>query len=261
MYFYIYDSFLNEKKYIRFVSRIETRLASLDIAGQKHQLSVLRSVDEIVERILQKEAPTIIVIGSDKTFCQTALPLAGKDATLGYIPTEQDSLVADLLGIPVNEYSCDVISARRIEEFSLGKINGQRFFSSVEFDGHKSLLTVDNKYQIIPHKIKTVKVANLDLLQFQKKINNSENLFQSVSNPKDDYLEVLIGRPENNFWPIKRKEQKDSLFFVKKIKVQAKKTDQEILIKVDKDKIIKTPALIEIEKEKVKIIVGKDRLI
>ena len=55
MYFYIYDSFLVDKKRTKLVSKIETRLASLDIAGKKHQLSILRSVEEITKRILQKE--------------------------------------------------------------------------------------------------------------------------------------------------------------------------------------------------------------
>jgi len=83
MYFYIYDSFLKEKKYAKVVSKIETRLASLGIAGKKHQLSILRSVDEMVKEILKKESPTIIVIGSDQTFCQAALPMANTNAVLG----------------------------------------------------------------------------------------------------------------------------------------------------------------------------------
>ncbi len=260
MYFYIYDSFLTEKKYAKVVSKIETRLASLGIAGKKHQLSILRSVDEMVEGILKKESPTIVVIGSDQTFCRAALPMANTNAVLGFIPTQADSLMANLLGLPVNEYACDVISARRVEGISLGKINGQRFFSSLEFDANKTKLTADNKYQIIPKRVKAVKVINLDLLQFQE-MSQEPDWQRLASNPKDEYLEVLMGTPGKEFWFLKRKEKRDSLFFVKKLKVKSKKPNQEILIKVDQEKTVKTPALIESAKEGLKIIVGKDRLI
>lgn len=260
MYFYIYDSFLTEKKYIRVVSKIETRLASLGIAGKKHQLSILRSVDEMVEGILKKESPTIVVIGSDQTFCRAALPMANTSAVLGFIPTQVDSLMANLLGLPVNEYACDVISARRVERVSFGKINGQRFFSSLEFDANKTKLIVDNKYKIISKGVKVVKVINLDLLQFQG-TSQEPDWQRLASNPKDEYLEVLIGTPEKKFWFFKKKEKRDSLFFVKKLKIRSKKFNQEILIKVDKEKTVKTPALVESTKEDLKIIVGKDRLI
>jgi len=260
MYFYIYDSFLVDKKYVKVVSKIETRLASLGIAGKKYQLSILRSVDEMVEEILKEETPTIVVIGSDQTLSRAALPMANTNAVLGFIPTQTDSLMANLLGLPVNEYACDVISARRIERISLGKINGQHFFSSLEFEANKTKLTADNKYQIIPKRVKTVKVINLDLLQFQK-MSQEPDWQRLASNPKDEYLEVLMGTPGKEFWFLKRREKRDSLFFIKKLKVKSKKSNQEILIKVDHERIVKTPALIESAKEGLKIIVGKDRLI
>ncbi|GEM_PF-249531 len=283
MYFYIYDSFLVRKKYTKIVSKIEIRLASLDIAGQKSQFSILKSINEIVKNILEKESPTIVVIGSDQTFCQTAIPMAGQRATLGFIPAKNNSLMANILGLPVNEYACDVISARRVEQINFGKINGQLFFSSLEFEANKTILLADGKYQIIPKKVKKVKVINLDLLQFtplnstkrelvpsQKKINylmgfsklSKEAGFSRVaSNPKDDYLEVLMGTPGQKFWFFKRKEKLDSLFFVKKLRIKSKNPKDEVLIKVDQNKVVKTPAIVELANEKLRIIVGKDRLI
>jgi len=254
MYFYIYDSLLTDKKHTRILSKIETRLASLDIAGKKHQLSVLRSVDEIIERILQKESPTIVVIGTDKTFCQAALPLAGQDAVLGFIPVQEDSLIARILGIPVNEYACDTISAR-------GNINGQKFLSSLEFQPNKTILTADDKYEIIPKRIKTIKVINLDLLRFQDNVSDDSNKPRLASSPKDNQLEVLMGSPGKNIWPFKKREKQDSLFFVRKLKVKSKKSDKPLLIKVDKERTMKTPVIIEVDKKKVRLIVGKDRLI
>lgn len=261
MYFYIYDSFLIKKKYAKTISKIETRLASLDIAGRKHNLSILKSVSEITHKILEQDAsPTVVVIGSDETLCETAISLAGTEATIGFIPTENDSLLADILGLPVNEYACDVISARRIEYINLGKINNQYFLSSVEFEPRQSLILADKKYQIIPKKIKSVKVINLDFLRFRKGIDGPLE-DKIVSNPKDNHLEVLMGTSQQKLFFLKQKEKKDSLFFVKKISIDPKGPKNEVLIRVDRKNIVKAPALIEIAKEKLKVIVGKDRLI
>lgn len=260
MYFYIYDSFLTEKKYVKTISKIETRLASLDIAGKKHQLSILRSVKEIVDDILTKELPTIVIIGGDQTFCQAALAVAGTSAILGFIPTEQDSLMAGILGLPVNEYACDVISARRIEEINTGKINNERFFSSVMFDANKITLRADEKYEIVPQKVKLVKVINLDMLCFDR-IFSEPDWLRLASNPKDNHLEILMGTPEKKFLFLKRKEKRDSLFFAKRLEVRSKKSDQEILLKVDRSRIVKTPAMIKTAKEKINLIVGKDRIV
>ncbi len=261
MYFYIYDSCLTEKKQAKVVSKIETRLASLDIAGKKYSLTILRSVKEIIERILQKEAPTIVIFGKDKTFCEASLSMAGTEAVLGFIPIESNSTIADLLGIPINEYAGDVISSRLIQKISLGKINNENFFSSLEFEANKFTLTVDNQYRIIPKRIKTIKVINLDFLQFQKK--SEIDSIKKASNPRDDYLEVLMGRSEKKWWIFGQKEKKDSLFYVQKLKIKPKKSGQEVSIKADQDRIIKIKesSVIELDKKRINLIVGKDRLI
>ncbi len=260
MYFYIYDSFLTDRKYEKLVDKIEVRLANLGIAGKKRQLSILKSMEETVKDILKKESPTIVVIGGDEAFCQAAIPMAGTKAILGFIPTESNSLMANILGLPVNEYACDVVSARLIEQVSFGRINGQHFFSSLEFPAKRTILTCDRKYQIVPRKVKAVKVINLDLLQFQK-MSEEPDFKRMSSNPKDDYLEVLMGTPAKKLWFFRSQEKRDSLFFVKKLKIKSKKAGEEVSIRVDQTKIIKTPATVEIAPETLKIIVGKDRLI
>ncbi|MCF7906698.1 hypothetical protein K9K85_00205 [Patescibacteria group bacterium] len=263
MYFYIYDSFLVKKKYAKTLSKIETRLASLDISGHKHSLSILKSVDEIIRKILERDSsPTIVVVGGDETLCQSAPSLVGTEATLGFIPTEKDSLLAEILGLPVNEYACDVVSARRIENINLGKINSQYFFSSLEFDPRQSLIMVDKKYQIIPRGVKKAKIINLGFLSFQKGVYRGRaEETRLVSKPQDNYLELLMGTSQQKvlFW--KQKEKKDSLFFIKKMNIDPREEKRELLIRVDQRDVVKAPALVEIAKEKLRIIVGKDRLI
>src|SRR6056297_2510110 len=168
MYFYIYDSFLKEKKYKRTVSKIETRLASLDISGSKRRLTALKSIQEIVRSLSKNESPTIVVIGGDKSFCKAATAMAGTNGVLGYIPVKKNSEMAKVLGLPSDEYACDIVSARRLETLKFGEINGKKFFSSISFDANKTALLADGKYKIIPKKSKKVKIINLDLLRFNK---------------------------------------------------------------------------------------------
>lgn len=260
MYFYIYDTFLANKKYTKTVSKIETRCARLGIDGKKRKLTVLKSIFEEVGDILKNEPPTIVIVGGDQTFYDAAVSMAGTKAVLGFIPVDSGSIIAHVLGLPLNENACDVISARRIEKVSFGIINGQRFFSSLEFDASKIILNADGRYSIVPKKIKTAKVINLDLLQFEQ-ISEEPDFKKMAANPKDDFLEVLMGTPGQKFWFLQKKEKRDSLFFVKKLKITTKNPKNERTIIVDKNRTVKTPATVELAQEKLKIIVGKDRLI
>ncbi|HKL16776.1 MAG TPA: diacylglycerol kinase family protein [Patescibacteria group bacterium] len=261
MYFYIYDSFLQEKKYKRTISKIETRLATLDISGSKRRLTALKSVQEIVRSLSKNESPTIVVIGNDQTFCKAATAMAGTDSVLGFIPVKKDSEMAKILGIPVNEYACDIVSARRVEKLKFGEVNGKKFFSSISFNASKTILKADQKYQIIPQKTKKIKIVNLDLLRFNK-ADESEDFKRIASNPKDDYLEILMGRPGKKFLFFKRKQELDSLFFVEKLEIKPKKSKHSVDINIDKGKDkIQAPATVNVSNQDISIIVGKDRLI
>ncbi|MDD3102014.1 MAG: hypothetical protein PHE59_02625 [Patescibacteria group bacterium] len=260
MYFYIYDSFLSEKRYEKQVNEIEIRLANLGITGKKIRFSILKSISDIIKESLRDKNPTVVIVGSDETFIQAAIPMANQNAVLGFIPTQSNSTMAHILGLPTNEFACDVISSRRIEDVSLGMINGQYFLSSLEFNPVQTRLICDEQYQINPTGINLTKVVNLDLLQF-KKMSQDPDFKKTVSDPKDNYLEVLLGNAGKDFLFIKGKDKKDSLFFVKKLRVESKKEGDEVFIKVDQNKIVKTPAIIEVAPKVLKLIVGKDRLI
>ncbi len=261
MYFYIYDSFLQEKKYKRAISKIETRLASLKIAGSKRRLTVLKSVEEIVRSLSRNDSPTVVVIGGDETFCRAATAMAGTNGVLGFIPVRKESEIAKVLGLPIDEFACDVVSARRLETLKFGDINGKKFLSSVSFDAHKATLTADDKYKIIPKKTKKIKVANLDLLRFNK-TEEDDDFKRQASNPKDDYLEILMGSPGSKFLFFERKQRLDSLFFVEKLEIKPKKSKHDVKITIDKgEKTVSAPATVTISDESLPIIVGKERLI
>ncbi|MGC9048640.1 MAG: diacylglycerol/lipid kinase family protein [Patescibacteria group bacterium] len=259
MYFYLYDSFLIEPKYRNLINQIETRLTDLGISGKAVRLTILKNATEVIKDNLKRGIQTVVAIGSDRLFTESAIALAGTEAVLGFIPIGPSEL-AEILGIPLADYACDVISGRRIEKIDLGKINNQYFLSSIQIDDSNINLRCDGSYQISPVSIKTVKIINLDWLNFSSPTSRI-NLQKKSSNPKDGLLEILsVKKPKITLPFFKKAERKDSLFYVKKVDIEANK-EKEIFITVDNEKVFKTPAEVEVVPNCLKVIVGRDRLI
>jgi len=260
MFFYIYDSFLADKKYEKILSKIETRLTNLGVAGRNIRLSILKNVEEIVKDLPEKDSPTIVIIGEDKTFFKAAKALVGKRTPLGFIPIRGNSIVAKLLGLPVNEFACDVISARLIETINLGKINKEIFFSYLELPAQDVIITCNHQYLIRTNKLKKIRIFNLGLLQFGDSFEETEEK-KMIANPKDNYLEIFVGNPMEKFLFFKKQEKFDSLFFAREINVISKKRNKKISAVVDGEKIIELPISASLSNNSIRIVVGRNRLI
>lgn len=257
MYLYFYDSFLVEAKYRKLIDKIETRLTDLGISGKLVRLTILKNAQEIIQDNLKKGIKTVVAIGSDSLLRQSAIALAGTDAVLGFIPVGQ-SILAQILGIPNNEYACDVVSARLIQKIDLGKINNQYFLSSVIIPKQKAELRCDDSYQIKSVSAQGIKIINLDLRSFDSNKNITE---LKASKPDDGFLEILVGGKTRITLPFfKKVKENDSLFYVKKVEISSPK-DKEIDLVVDQEKILKTPATVTVIPNHLKIIVGRDRMI
>jgi diacylglycerol kinase family enzyme len=255
MYLYLYDSFLIEPKYKKIINSIETKLIDLGISGRVVRLTILKNVNEIIKDHLKKGIQTVVVIGSEKLFKEAAISLVNTDVVLGFIPVIY-SKIAEILNIPYNDLACEVISARRIEKIDMGKIDDYYFLTSIEIEDLTDLyLECDELYQIFPISIKSLKIINLDQLNF-----SSGSLLKSVSNPKDGLLEIVFFKKQKLIFPFLKKteEKKDSLFYIKKALIKGKKT--ELTLSIDKEKNIKTPTLIEVVPSCLKIIVGKRKM-
>jgi diacylglycerol kinase family enzyme len=259
MYLYLYDSFLVEPKYRKLINQIETKLTDLGIGGKAVRLTILKNASEVIKDNLKYDIKTVVAIGSDHLFIESAIALAKTEVILGFIPVGQSSL-AEILGIPPEDFACDIISARRIEKIDLGKINNQYFLTSVQIYNSNIYLQCDESYKISPLSVKTTKIVNLDFLNFS--LSKSKVNFQKESsNPKDGLLEILlVKKPKIKLPFFKKVEENDSLFYVRKVNIEANK-EKEISIIVDNEKILKTPVSIEIVPKCLKIIVGRDRLI
>lgn len=257
MYYYIYDSYLNDKKYEIILHRIENRLMDLGINGKREKLTLLKSLREIVEQGIKSQAETIVVVGNDRTISKVISFLPNYSVILGIIPVGPENKIAKILGIPEGERACDVLSGRIIEKIDLGKVNNNYFLFSLEIPTKQEVVLECENYQITPlANSETISICNLGNI-----FNGKVDLYKKVYNPRDGVLEAVItpGSDLPRFFGIfKRQYTKESVFFIRKVKIKSVK--ESISMKADGEVVVKTPAIIEVAPKKLKIIVGKNRM-
>lgn len=250
MYLYIFDPFLGHKKYKKVLDKIETRITDLEISGRIVKLTLLDSIQEVVRDGVKRGATTIIIVGNDKTFCQAASAIADLDASLGFIPIDNNNKISEILGIPQEESACEVISARLIENLDLGRVNNHFFLSSVDISSSKVVIGNNGWLASLSNKITRVKISNLDVF------------LDKISQPQDGLFEVILERDAGgvfSFFSFKKGKIIDSLLLLKKIKIDSPNNKKGIQVLIDNWRVIKTPVEIEMPSRKIKIIVGKKR--
>jgi len=244
MYYYLYDSELSDKKYNTVIAKIETRLTDLGINGKINRLSFLKNINQILSEEIKRGVKTVIIVGDDKTIGQVINLVADFNITIGLIPVGQNNNIARLLGVPLGEDACNIISSRIIKKIDLGKINNHYFLTDLIISGKNITLECDNNYLI-----------NLETGNNIINISNLNYSYGSPTDPIDGQLDVFI---ENIQRRILRKSKSTlSHFKNTTLKITGDKTVP-ILIS-DEKKIVKTPAEVTVAAKKLKIIVGKNR--
>ncbi len=160
-YAFIYDDFLNDRKYERLLADLEARLASLDLVGRGARLALFRSAKDIVESMAHQGVSTVVLIGNDQTLDKVMWFLPDLDVTLGYLPIEEPSTVAQALGIPVGLGACDVLAARLIETLDVGKLDDRYFLTEVRVPQTIAAVDIDGAYRISPSNGGTISIRNL----------------------------------------------------------------------------------------------------
>ena len=261
MYLYLYDSFLVNPKYRKIIDRIENRIMALSIDGKVTRLTIIKNAKEIVTEQLKKGIETVVVVGGDELFFETASAFVENRGVLGFIPIEPSSRMARILGLPIGEAACDVVSARRVQQMDLGKINNQYFLSSVVLNNNDVRIKCESSFVIDPLKSKLIRIANLDWIDFSL-ITHKKTIKKEISNPSDGLLELVFEQSGGFSFPFFKKKayKKDSLFYVKNLRI-SKAGEEEITLTVDQTKIMKTPVTIEVAPRAIKVIVGRERMI
>lgn len=254
-YFYLYDSYLQDRASANQLIRLEATLTDLGIQGKIGRLTLLKSVRDLVEAAVRDGADTVVAVGNDTTLSRVAEVLAKhKTVTLGFVPLGQEKQnIAKLLGIPVGLLACHVLSSRIVEQISLGKVNNQFFIQSIVGQG-TPIIECENQNRIYKLNLTTphnVKVCNLD---------QADDVEQGFVNPQNDFLEIILQPVVRKYWWQLNKPKSSLPSFIPAKTLKISSGSDEMLLTVDGHKVIKTPVTITVAAEHLKIIVGKKRL-
>jgi len=245
MYYYLYDSYLTDKKYLATLAKTESKLTDMGINGKINRLSFLKNIPQILKEEVNQGVKTIVIVGNDRTFSQIVNIALDLNVTFGYIPIGQPDNLARIFGLPQGEESCHILSSRIINKIDLGKINDNNYFlTGVELAGGRISLDCDDSYFI-----------NLEDKNNFLTISNLAAKNKLIARTNHGQLTLLIRSRQKKLFKTK---ENFSVFKCKKIKISSERPLPALII--DEKKIIKTPLEISILPEKIKMIVGKNRL-
>lgn len=249
MYYYIYDQFLNEKKYQTLLAKIENRLTDLEIKGKIGRLSLLNNPQELIADEIKRGVKTVVAVGNDNTVSKIINALAfHPDICLGIIPLGPDQKIARTLGIPESVEACNILASRIIRKIDLGKVRNQYFLSQVEITSPDVTLECDGKYTVKTSKGNSIFIFNFNYWSDMHLADPSDGLLETIIVPKKrGIIKKIMGS----------NRQHDSLFLNNKIKINH--LEHPVVIKIDSQQIVKTPVLVEVADHQLKVIVGKQR--
>ena len=190
---YIYDSYVNHKKYQSKIARIETRITDLGLNGKIIRLSVMSSIYTSIENEITKGAKNIIIVGNSNLFAQAINSIAKLkslyttigDIPLGFIPIgKKNNSIAEYLGINYEEAACNIIAARRIKKLDLGMINEHYFLTQATIPTKETIIEIDKNYSINITEPGEIIIVNLPM---NIKLPN-----EIKANAQDDTLELFI---------------------------------------------------------------------
>lgn len=264
MHVYVYDDFVNSKKYESTLSRIETRITDLGLNGRIIRLGAMKNTPVLIENELRSNAKTIVAVGNDKTvnkivntILKTQDHSPGLNLALGMIPIgRKNNIIAQGLGIDPEEEACDALSARRLESLSVGSVystslGGQTkqkyFLSHVSIPSQNTTLEIDENFSIEMQSGGEVHILNFDSLKLLP--GNMQ------SDPKDTTLELYIKTKEGGGLLKRNAQVNESIFSFKKLAILNKKHP----VTLDNSLEITPPIEIQALKNKLNVIVGKER--
>lgn len=249
MYYYVYDEFVQDKKYERELIAIENRLADLGIAGRVARLALFKNADSLIADELKRGTiTTVVVVGNDQTVHKVLEIITGHDVAFGVIPIGALNNIAKILGVPCGVAAVDVLSARNIENIDTGRLNGKRFVTGVSFPKVIGKVTCDGQFTMTTERASVINVQNL-------MCNGVEG--ESIGNPTDGLLETVISvKPSGSVFS-KSADKNKSVVGSKEIEIDF---PEEVVATVDGKEVSGSHFLITVEPKAIKVITGRDRM-
>ncbi len=252
MFFYLYDSFVLDKKYAPILDRIEGRIIELGINGRVEKLTALRNIKELIEQGIKAGAHTVVVVGNDQTFLRALQVVAQHNCALGFLPIGDNKLGA-VFGITDPLEGCNTLSRRITKQLPLGKANQTYFLTQVTADFPAGThLRCNEQWNLITQTEHThCTIANLGSL--------GESTVQ-YHLPEQAQLDlVLEPQAPPSSWLRKAKRLHPTTVTIHKVTIDH--PEHAVAVRLDDTTVIKSPVTFSVKPKAIKIIVGKQRKI
>jgi len=243
MHVYIYDDYLSKGKYHKTINRLEIRLTDLGLNGKIIRLGGIKNIKGAIQNEIKLGAKTIIAVGNNQTVNKIIGAIIDTDlygdfqkkTLLGIIPIGDDNSIATSFGIKNEAEACNILLARRIEKIDLGLVGKYYFLNQASIQSLGTTIEINN-YSLETKERGEIKIINL--------LSDSDTDIKS--NPHDGLLDVYI----------KTRKKDKTYLTAKKLKI----TNSENRLLIDGVMEIDTPVDVEIMKDRVNVIVGKNRM-
>lgn len=253
MYVYLYDNYLKSRKFEPTIKAIETRLTDFEIAGKIIRLQNFTNTQAVIEEEIKRGATVIVIVGNDDTFGRVLSRGAACKILFGFLPVGPKNSIAEVLGIPVGVDACDMLSQRRKINLDIGWISNRNryFISQLYIPPSDIIVEYDEKFKVVGrHKKMELVVCNL-----QPFVWNRKGKEDFIVHPQDGKLEAFL-RPMSGRGMFKDKYEEPSLFPFEEMVVTGSKPFQ---VEADGTITKETKIVIKLAKNRIEMIVGKDR--
>ncbi len=264
MYFYLYDAFLQDKKYAKVLAEIDARLIDLSIQGRISRLTILNDMKELIADAVKRGADTVVILGDDKTVTRAISAIAELDVALGVIPIGANTAVARYLGIPEGVAACEVLSKRVRESIDIGKAGSNYFaFYLRSMSPHVKIVSPLREYALtLLSDDAEMFVCNFLPHELEREAPYHASFFA----PRDGKLELVVKeRGKNSLidrWFFDNADDKRGYTILPftTLRIEADTLERDVRLVLDNDKVIKPPIDITVLPHHVSVIVGKNRM-
>lgn len=243
MYLYVYDEFVQDRRYERELALIETRLTDLGIAGKIARLALFRDAREIIRDEVRQGVETVVAVGNDATLRRVIDAVQDARVVVAILPLGPENAIASILGVPTGSAACDVLSARLVEDMDAGSVNGMRFLHEVKGANLQPTFRAEGAFSLAPMRPSTIAIRNLAY----------DDVF-GAANPSDAKLELVMQTPRRT-WLVKTTLEVTRLPFTE-LRMEC---PEEAVLTIDGDEIRGKTFDIRVLPRQIRMVTGKER--
>lgn len=242
MYYYIYDEFVQDKKYEKELFVIENRLTDLGISGKIGRLALFKDAAELIKDEVKRGAENVIFVGNDQTIKKALKIIPEIKATFGIIPLgEDENGISKILGMPSGLQACDVLSARLVQAMDIGKVNDRYFLCRIFIPDTNISIRCEGTYKLSPVESGDIEIRNWGSIEKDDK---------NLGDPKDGLLDLIINTQ------VGKKRKVSTNLKLKNIDIR---TREQIPVFIDEERVNGNSFKIKIARSKARWIVGRER--